>query len=440
VKFFLRKFFSADRRLNLSFLELQKPFKCEKLIGLVTLTAVIFAVFFNTQTTEHVEFGQTLAGLLPININNEFYIFRQQDSSLQIVLPALLLKMGMASGLLGVIISVACQVTAFLAVTLVTYFLTQSSLASFFSIFLYFKTLPNGSHLYPLYFPIAFSAFGALGTWMAILCVGLWLNDFKKTAMFFLGLLLSVHLVWFLVALTFLGFFIFKERASKRQVISFLVGIAISCSSFLTFRYFKTHYFEKSFYKTEYDTASIDQTQWTRPHVDGQLRTTFQLHNPRIIQPTLSETLKQFWSLNQASVYFFLLIGLLFLMRLISKGIFQSFAIPYALIYVVTLLSLAFVEWNDVYSMADPVATLVLRAIPNRFLNVAFALTPALCVSSFFRLYIQGQDRWIKGLAVLVAILYLRDPNRTLPLFIAGLFLLQVVRTRYPNQIRLAHV
>lgn len=362
---------------------------------------------------------------------------RQQDSSLQIVLPALLLKLGMDTVFLGVLATVVCQIIAFLGVTLITYFLTQSSVISYFSVFFYFNTQFNFSHFYALYFPTSFAAFGAAGTWSAILCIALWLNGFKRSSMLLFGILISIHLAWFIAALAFMGYFLFREGVTKQQAACLLTGMILSLSSFMTFRYFKSHFFQKSQYTTEYDQSPIDQSQWRQPRADN-FRTTFmRYHTPRVIKPTVNETFKQLWSLNKASILFFLLMYLLYLVGLLSARDFQYLAIPYALIYIAALMLVALTESNVAYSISSSFQAALLRLIPTRFFNIATAVTPALCLAGFFRLYIQKQSLWLKGLAVLSAFLYVKDQPGTLPFFLLGLLLLYLMHTYAPQRLEI---
>ena len=113
----LKNFFSFNS------LELQGSYKLHKLIFLTIITGLYYTLFLNNTSAEYVEFAQTLAGMIPINVHNDFYLFRQSDSSLQILLPAILLKMNLSDAFVGTVASFVCQTTAFLAAVLLVYYL-----------------------------------------------------------------------------------------------------------------------------------------------------------------------------------------------------------------------------------------------------------------------------------------------------------------------------
>jgi hypothetical protein len=400
----------------LSFLEFQGPRKVEKLTIAVLMSTFFYVVFFNTMNTEQVEFAQTLLGLIPINANNEFYLFRQMDPSLQVVLPALLLKWGAHPVDVSVLMSLICQFVAFLAAAIGVFYLTNSSFFAFFSTFMFFGSFPD-LHFYPFFFPTAFSAFGTLGMWFTLLVVFLYLLEFRKLGFFLAGLLASVHLGWFGAGLIYMIFFSLKYHPDRKQLLSFGLGLVISFSSFIIFKNFKENNFKESIYRTTDDFYPIDQLQWTSPtKTRNSERTTFELHNPNLITNDLTKSLQSLWSISSASFLLFLMAFILYEIRLIEQSKLRPLIIPFLLLYFVALAMLVWIELNDIFYLPSSITSALMRLIPNRYFNLSFAFLAMLSFSSLYRAFFKSWAFWVHILLIFFLFKCFQSPWKFLPM------------------------
>ncbi len=103
------------------------------MIGLVKnnyFLILLFAVFIaHPAMTEHAEFALSFTNLVEYSEFNTFFNLRDHEISLQIFIPALLLKIGLTSGITQIIMTLICTGIMLLAqVILIYYFLQKNNI------------------------------------------------------------------------------------------------------------------------------------------------------------------------------------------------------------------------------------------------------------------------------------------------------------------------
>lgn len=365
-----------------------------KLIWLSFFSSLFYCCFINPLTTEHLEFAQTLAGLVPINENNQFYIIRQSDPSLQVFLPALLLKLGISKSTLWALSSFVSEFIPILGFQLLVYFFTGHVGIALISCFPLLGSVSPYFHFYNVSFPADFYVFGNFGMFFLILSLSLYLNDFKKIAFLFFGLLFSVHLVWAFAGIPFFGKYLYQEEKRKNLFLYMFLGLSLSGASYKGSHYFYEHYFQASIEKTTQNVApnlnsksenskvlDLEKSNMSQNPPESKKRTTFQAHNPQLWTGQLNKDLEKFLELMKFSVYFLIFSWAAVKLRILKRVHIQKISKPYFLLCFGVLILLGLIEINDVHPYLGFINSFILRAIPNRWLNLSFAFSQILFIS-----------------------------------------------------------
>jgi hypothetical protein len=343
-----------------------------QLVWLVLLSGLIYSTLIYPMPTEQIEFAQTLAGQVPISNVNFFFIDRQGDPSLLVLGPALLLKIGVSVQPLLFLASALAQIVPFLAVALLIFLFTQNLFISYFSILFFLSNFHGNIHFYPLVFPTNFYVFGNLANWFCILCLGLFLNGFKKATAFLTGLMISIHLAWAIPAIFYFGYFLIKEKYKKTLVLLFLAGAVISAGSYFLSYYFTNHYFKESIYTTPvrvYSPPVGEQILQAAP-ITSTTRTVFQGHNPHLYTGDWNRDLKQLYDLILFSALSFTLGLYLVRLNFLDGEKVSPILKPYFVIFLTVIAFLILMEITDYFDVFPILNHYALRAIPNRYLNL----------------------------------------------------------------------
>lgn len=377
-----------------------------KLICLVIFTGIVYSLFINPMTTEHAEFAQSLAGQIDLNAMNHFAKGRHNDPSLQVILPAIFIKMGVSAMTMAKFSSIVSQTIPFLAIALLVFFLTENFTLSYLSILFFIGSASSMNHFYVLQFPADFFVFGNLANWAAALCIGLAFNNYKKTAVFFTGLMISIHLVWACTAIVYC-FYIFRKDSRKKLLLAiFAAGVAVSAGSFYLHNYFKVNYMEKRVYKVP--EPSVIPEEWKAPPLSIATpapapayvkRNAADGHLPVLIGGDWLKMIKQFALLLEFSAFVFLLGFYLRKRGLLPKEKLDAILVPYGLIVLGSLAGSAFIEITEMTETLQYLNGLARRMVPNRFLNLSYIWCMVLITAGLFSVFMRSRTWIFKGLA-----------------------------------------
>jgi hypothetical protein len=198
---------------------------------ILLLTAIVglfWGAFLDLQWTEIVESGLVHSGLIQNYV--PWYV---SNFSSQITIPAILFKLGLNVETIAVLSSAICVSIAFTAVASVALIFSPIKGVALLVPILLCKYPFYNFHYYPIKYPIYNYIFGQVGLFLATLTIALMVLDKKRAAFLFAGILVSVHLVW--GAAVFLFFLIYliinRIHITKNKLIPFLtLGLVISFS------------------------------------------------------------------------------------------------------------------------------------------------------------------------------------------------------------------
>jgi len=195
---------------------------------LAAIIGLFWGAFVDLQWTEIVEFGLVHSGLI-----QNYIPWHDSTFSSQITIPAILFKLGLNVETIAVLSSAICVSIAFTAVASVALIFSPIKYIALLVPILLCKYPFYNFHYYPIKYPIYNYIFGQLGFFLATLSIALMVLDKKRSAFLLAGILVSVHLVW--GAAVFLFFLIYliinRIHITKNKLIPFLtVGLVISFS------------------------------------------------------------------------------------------------------------------------------------------------------------------------------------------------------------------
>lgn len=308
---------------------------------------LLFAVFIaHPAMTEHAEFALSYANLVEYSEFNTFFNLREHEISLQIIIPALLLKIGLTSGITQIIMTLLCTGIILLAeVIVIYYFLNKNNINKnniyitvIFLVMLVLLIRPKNNTLYPWSPAIYFFEFGNAGLWMTLLACGYYITDQIKKYKFISIVLLLWHPVWGAANILF---FI----AVNNEIIFFKKYIYVLLIILLSF------IFSSLFIDINYDLLF---------QIKKINDTVFTAHNP-----VLS---KDFIGLLN---YIFYNIAPIFLFFFVSKKNKNNLGKVYLLIFyylILTATLLIYLEFSRYIAL--PYSQIIYRGIPNRYLNI----------------------------------------------------------------------
>ena len=195
---------------------------------LAAIIGLFWGAFVDLQWTEIVEAGLVHSGLIQNYV--PYYV---GTFSSQITIPAILFKLGLNVETIAVLSSAICVSIAFTAVASVALIFSPIKYIALLVPILLCKYPFYNFHYYPIKYPIYNFIFGQVGLFLATLSIALMVLDKKRSAFLLAGILVSVHLVW--GAAVFLFFLIYliinRIRITKNKLIPFLtLGLVISFS------------------------------------------------------------------------------------------------------------------------------------------------------------------------------------------------------------------
>ena len=172
-------------------------------IGFGALLGALYGFFVVPFWSETVHFGLASAGMIDC-VGNRFCEVIFADPSLQITLPAILLKLGIGIWPLSVFFCTLFAALGFAAVTAATFALTRHTLFSLAVACFLLSYQFGNPYGYPAVFPSSTSQFGQTGQYFCLLGLVFAACGRVRTAGIIGGLLAGVHAVWcvgFLLAL-----------------------------------------------------------------------------------------------------------------------------------------------------------------------------------------------------------------------------------------------
>ena len=176
---------------------------------------------------EMVEFGLALSGTVRAYI--PFFV---SDYSVQITLPALMFKFGIGSLVVAILSSGICVALAFSAASAVSLVLSRSAACALMAPVILCKYPFYNFHYYPIKFPIYNYIFGQVGFYAAVLAISLLALGHRRGAFLLAGLMAGIHLPWALGVFLFFGVYLLIERRwrsiNSAAWRNFTIGITIS--------------------------------------------------------------------------------------------------------------------------------------------------------------------------------------------------------------------
>jgi hypothetical protein len=201
------------------------------------LLIVILLIFVaHPAMTEHAEFALSYSKLVDYSILNTFFNVRSSEQSSQIILPAILLKIGVSSGIVQLFMSLICssiiiasQVLIFKLFLEKINFKIEKNLnyVILILVLLMLFIKPRNISLYPWSPIIYFFEFGNAGLWLTLLVSFYYLNNDKKLTKVLSALLLFWHPVWGAANALFFIIFDYKIIFNKLFIILFFIQLLI---------------------------------------------------------------------------------------------------------------------------------------------------------------------------------------------------------------------
>ena len=195
---------------------------------LAAIIGLFWGAFVDLQWIEIVEAGLVHSGLIQNYV--PWYV---STFSSQITIPAILFKLGLNFETIAVLSSAICVSIAFTAVASVALIFSPIKYIALLVPILLCKYPFYNFHYYPIKYPIYNFIFGQVGLFLATLSIALMVLDKKRSAFLLAGILVSVHLVWGAAVFLFILIYLIINRIhiTKNKLIPFLtVGLVISFS------------------------------------------------------------------------------------------------------------------------------------------------------------------------------------------------------------------
>ncbi len=310
------------------------------------LLLIILIFIAHPAMTEHVEFALSYIKLVDFSEHNTFFNARSSEYSSQIIFPAILLKFGISSGLIQLLMSlILSSIITITEVLIFKFFLERikfdlnKNLFNIISILVILMLFvkPNNISLYPWSPIIYFFEFGNAGLWMVLLVTFCYLNDQINKTRILSAIIIFWHPVW--GAANALYFLIFDRKIilNKFFFIILIIQILILFSLGITFNNSNNHILQ--FKKIQDDI--------------------FTAHNP-----ILSYNFTEFFS------FVFLNLFPIILFLFILNKDKTNYKNLFIFIYYYLLLSIILLLYVEVARYIElPFSQIIFRGIPNRYLN-----------------------------------------------------------------------
>ena len=374
---------------------------------LAAIIGLFWGAFVDLQWTEIVEFGLVHSGLIRNYVPGYVSTF-----SSQITIPAILFKLGLNVETIAVLSSAICVSIAFTAVASVALIFSPIKYIALLVPILLCKYPFYNFHYYPIKYPIYNFIFGQVGLFLATLSIALMVLDKKRSAFLLAGILVSVHLVW--GAAVFLFFLIYliinRIHITKNKLIPFLtLGLVISFS----LMYYHMNVLEPKleFNQKKY-SYKVNQVNGIHTSIEDKLNSDdsysvshkgipknediFISRNNRITEGRGSHNLlfkdhpyPTFEAINFffPDIALFIIIFLLLKSSLLGnrKSKIKKLAISLFIFQMFVLIYKVLDEIDPTWKLAtffdESLKGLLIRAIPNRLLNLDSLILPVIIIT-----------------------------------------------------------
>ena len=374
---------------------------------LAAIIGLFWGAFVDLQWTEIVESGLVHSGLIQNYV--PYYV---STFSSQITISAILFKLGLNVETIAVLSSAICVSIAFTAVASVALIFSPIKYIALLVPILLCKYPFYNFHYYPIKYPIYNFIIGQVGLFLATLSIALMVLDKKRSAFLLAGILVSVHLVW--GAAVFLFFLIYliinRIHITKNKLIPFLtLGLVISFS----LMYYHMNVLEPKleFNQKKY-SYKVNQVNGIHKSIEDKLNSDdfysvshkgipknediFISRNNRITErrgshnllfkdhpyPTF-EAIKFFFP----DIALFIIIFLLLKSSLLGnrKSKIKKLAISLFIFQMFVLIYKVLDEIDPTWKLAtffdESLKGLLIRAIPNRLLNLDSLILPVIIIT-----------------------------------------------------------
>jgi hypothetical protein len=198
-----------------------------KLVLLSGMLGFLWGILVSPVWNEMVESGLALSGQVDAYI--PYFV---SDFSIQITLPAILFKLGATPGFMALFTSGVCASIAFAAVSALVLLFSDSFACSILAPVFLCKFPFYNFHYYPVKFPIYNYIFGQFGFYAAVLVIALLALGKKRSVFLLSGLMVGIHLPWALGVYLFAVIYFTVNRCwpsvQSRLWIFFVSGLVIS--------------------------------------------------------------------------------------------------------------------------------------------------------------------------------------------------------------------
>lgn len=364
--------------------------------GLPLFLATLY-FFINPFATEHAEFALALGGYTPFTVHNGFYRLITSESSSQIVIPLLLLKLGLNKYLVQALFTYISIAVPFFAIW---EYCSKKGNGAYTYVFLValfsVASIPN-FYFYPFSFPGGFFNFGNLGMWTTVLFVGLLLNE-RKIAYILYGFMLSWHPSWFICATLALISVQTYQDIKKNNLLIFS-GLFLSFFFMVIGKYYQSELYSSfALEQSSFFDGLYDDIFNFKKMIDGS----FTAHNPVIFNGDTSNTLR---------IVIEMIAPIILVAIFPAQKEFQKLSYKFKkfmfLNTVVVIGALLFLELARIVPL--PLVSIVQRLILNRFLNINLVL---LIIYIVIELGCFEKNQWRNLYKIFLAmiLIYITDP------------------------------
>lgn len=333
---------------------------------LISLASSLVLFIIHPVMTEHVEFALFASNQISISDFNNFNISRLGDPSAQIIIPELLLKARLNPNWIQFAISFFCTFIPIVTTIFFLKFISQKQKLPIniiaLIIFLLILVNPLNKTLYPWALKADFFAFGNQGMWLAFLSITLILLK-RNLGYFIAGFAISWHMVWSVIPIIFMV--TNSKKIEKENLIFFFFGLLVSLFLFFYHNY-----------STGVLHASL-QANHSLAWLDGNKSFLDNLLSPRLIEDSRwSQHNPILYSNGKINFNYILILILplsyIFYLKKNTNNIPNELFTFFLALTTVVSTSLLYIEIAKFYPL--PLASLVFRAIPNRYLNLLIAI------------------------------------------------------------------
>ncbi len=389
-------------------------------VGIAAILGALYGALVTPFWSEAVAFGQAWAGLIDYS-HSSWGATLHGDGSLQIIVPALLLRAGFDVWALSLAASALFSAIAFSAFAAATFVFTRHIALSVAMPILMLAYVFTNAHGYPIMYPVSFFQFGQTGMYLCLLALALAAGGLPLIAGLLGGLLAGVHAVWCVCFVV--GAFPALVWLQRRQVKRLASGFVIAAVAALGLQFAGTAAlppyvpYQPPVIPAPLSLHTANSVMVagpgapTAPAVHKKVRNTFEAHNPLFADAPSP------W---KAALTFFLptatlLILSILLWRLLKKlpappavtfstqKMLVMVSIPLAGVTIFKLLEELDPGFGWTTFISDAMPGLIIRAIFTRWLNLASLLVPAV-IMGILLVLARNYKSWLAALALIAII------------------------------------